>query len=683
MTWREVLQRSVKARITLLTLAVFLVSLGALMWFASRLLREDMQQQISDQQLASVHVIAEQLNQQLIDRFMALQNLSVSIGPKTLASPHALQALLEQQPHVRGLFNFGIFVVAPDGRVLARAPLQQQDVGTDLADRDYVRAALHEGRWSVGRPVVGRMSKVPVISMSTPILDAAGTPIGALAGSISLGEHSFLDKISENRYGHTGQYYLLSPRHQVIVTSSDKRRIMADLSAAAPPGWSQMLSFQEGHWVYVDAKGDETLGASARVPVAGWVVHTAVSTAEAFASIRDMQHRVWLATALMAVLAAGAVWWMLRVQLRPLQSAARTLSTFSADVSAMPPLPVSYPDEIGELIASFNRMLGLLAERQQALQESEFRWKFAIEGSGDGLWDWNIAEEAVFYSERWKTMLGDAPEDIGNRHEEWTRRIHPDDLACVMTDLRSHLDARAPVFQSEYRLRCKDGQYKWVLDRGLVISRDAAGQPLRMIGVHTDITDRKQVEERIRNLAYHDTLTQLPNRRLLNDRLGMALAHSQRNRAYGAVMMLDLDNFKPLNDEHGHATGDLLLVEVARRLRHCVRETDTVARVGGDEFVVLLSRLDEDGELALEQALHMAAQVQKSLGQPYRLMVSQHGLSPSWVEHVCSCSIGVVMFCGHHLDGHELLKRADIAMYQAKAAGRNAIRVASTPEAVV
>ena len=130
MTWREVLQRSVKARITLLTLAVFLVSLGALMWFASRLLREDMQQQISDQQLASVHVIAEQLNQQLIDRFMALQNLSVSIGPKTLASPHALQALLEQQPHVRGLFNFGIFVVAPDGRVLARAPLQQ---GADAA----------------------------------------------------------------------------------------------------------------------------------------------------------------------------------------------------------------------------------------------------------------------------------------------------------------------------------------------------------------------------------------------------------------------------------------------------------------------------------------------------------------------------------------------------------------------
>jgi diguanylate cyclase (GGDEF)-like protein/PAS domain S-box-containing protein len=188
-----------------------------------------------------------------------------------------------------------------------------------------------------------------------------------------------------------------------------------------------------------------------------------------------------------------------------------------------------------------------------------------------------------------------------------------------------------------------------------------------------DITLRKATEEQIHTLAFYDALTQLPNRRLLNDRLSQTVAMSKRTGLYGALMFIDLDNFKPLNDTYGHGVGDLLLIEVARRLEKCVRETDTVARFGGDEFVVLLSELNGCNEDATVQASLVAEKIRISLSEPYLLTIKHDGQVTGNVEHSCTSSIGVLVF----IDGasqQEILKMADIAMYQAKDAGRNTIR---------
>ncbi|MDD2862274.1 MAG: GGDEF domain-containing protein, partial [Acidiphilium sp.] len=187
-------------------------------------------------------------------------------------------------------------------------------------------------------------------------------------------------------------------------------------------------------------------------------------------------------------------------------------------------------------------------------------------------------------------------------------------------------------------------------------------------------TSRKRLEEEVRHLAFYDALTNLPNRRLLNERLIQAIAACKRTGSYGAVMFLDLDNFKPLNDTHGHVAGDMLLVEAASRLKNCVREIDAVARFGGDEFVVMLSDLDVDKTEAISKAQLVAKKILTALSAPYLLTVSSDGQPISKIEHYCTASIGVAMFPGQKGGQDDPLKWADTAMYQAKEAGRNSIR---------
>jgi diguanylate cyclase (GGDEF)-like protein/PAS domain S-box-containing protein len=196
----------------------------------------------------------------------------------------------------------------------------------------------------------------------------------------------------------------------------------------------------------------------------------------------------------------------------------------------------------------------------------------------------------------------------------------------------------------------------------------------KLMGIAEDITERKTAEELIHNLAFHDTLTQIPNRRLLLNRLEQAMALSKRSGRYGAVMFLDLDNFKPLNDTHGHEVGDLLLIEAAQRLTRCVREMDTVARIGGDEFVVMLSEVDADENIAGKKAGIVAEHVRTTLAAPYLLTRKHEGAMTTTVEHHCTSSIGVVLYIGHDASQEDILKWADMAMYQAKKDGRNNIR---------
>lgn len=220
--------------------------------------------------------------------------------------------------------------------------------------------------------------------------------------------------------------------------------------------------------------------------------------------------------------------------------------------------------------------------------------------------------------------------------------------------------------------RRKDGS---LYDEALIIApvADDDGTILHFVAILQDITERKQAEEQISNLAFYDTLTQLPNRRLLNDRLVQAMASSKRSGCYGALMFLDLDNFKPLNDKYGHGVGDLLLRTVAYRIVNCVRETDTIARFGGDEFVVMLGELDVDKAESAKQAGLVAEKIRAALAEPYLLKFKHEGEAETTVEHRCAASIGVVLFIGDDASPEDIIKWADMAMYQAKEGGRNAV----------
>jgi len=493
----NVLQRqSIKTRVTLFTLAIFLISTWTLELYTSRMLHNDMQRQLSEQQFSVASLIAEDTNQELTHRLTVLKEVAGRITPAMLGNPAALQSFLEERLILKVTFSGDAIVLDPDGTVIAELPRSVGRVGVNYMDRDHVVGALKEGKSTIGRPVMGKKLLAPIIAMAAPIRDAQGKVIGALATAINLAKPNFLDKITGHSYSKTGGYLLVARQHRVIVTATDKSRIMEKLPAPGISPWIDHVTMgYEGSGVFVNPRGVEVLTSVKSVPVADWFVVIALPTEEAFAPIRAMQHRVLLATAFLTMLAAGLTWWILRRQLSPMFSTLRTLATLAETNQHPQPLPVTSQDEIGELVGGFNRLLGTLAQREVALSESEFRWKFALEGAGDGVWDWNIQSGKTLFSKRWKEMIGYAEDEFENRHEIWEQHVHPDDKDRVLAALQDYFDGKAAIYNVEFRLRCKDGRYKWILARGMLVSRSEDGQPLRMIGTHEDITERKQAEE--------------------------------------------------------------------------------------------------------------------------------------------------------------------------------------------
>ncbi len=420
------------------------------------------------------------------------------------------------------------------------------------------------------------------------------------------------------------------------------------------------------------------------------------------------------------------------------------------------------------------------------LRDSEERWKFALEGTGDGMWEWNPQTDAAIYSRRWKEMLGYAEDEFPDTGTAWVEHLHPDDQGRVFTTLQDYLASDQAVYVVEFRMRCKDGSWKWMMARGKLVKRDAEGNPTRMIGTHTEITERKQAEEqlqitatafdsqegvmvtdansvilrvnrafteitgytaeeavgqtprilksgrhdadfyrgmwetinrtggwqgevwdrrkngeeypkwltisavkndkgtvthyvgthyditerkkadeRINELAFFDQLTGLPNRTLLLDRMKQAMTASSRNDSHGALLFIDLDHFKVLNDTRGHDMGDLLLKQVAQRLLTSVRESDSVARLGGDEFVVMLVGLSANEEEAAAATELVAEKILARLGQVFQL-----GSFP----YQSTVSIGASLFKGKLVSIENLMKQADLAMYKSKEGGRNTSR---------
>jgi len=313
------------------------------------------------------------------------------------------------------------------------------------------------------------------------------------------------------------------------------------------------------------------------------------------------------------------------------------------------------------LAATQERLLDEVEQRKR----TEYRYSLAAQGANDGLWDWDVETGRVYYSPRWKAMLGYDEAEIGDGLGEWLDRVHADDLPRLRADIDGHLRHDKENLSSEFRIRHRDGQYRWVLCRGIAV-KDAERGTLRAAGSLTNITDRKLAEEQLRFEALHDSLTGLANRSLLADRLTHSLARSNRdpeNRF--ALLYIDLDEFKVINDSLGHQVGDKLLIEVARRLSACARKVDTiaripgdhVARIGGDEFVMLLEDL-----AAPEDALRVAERIHSALAEPFNLGV--HDL-------VARGSIGVATSGGGYSRPEEVLRDADIALYQAKQAGKS------------
>jgi diguanylate cyclase (GGDEF)-like protein/PAS domain S-box-containing protein len=312
--------------------------------------------------------------------------------------------------------------------------------------------------------------------------------------------------------------------------------------------------------------------------------------------------------------------------------------------------PIDFPVALARVRTHLAHM-----RAEQALRASEERYALAARGANDGLWDWNLRDNAIYFSSRWKSMLGYTDAELGDRSEEWFDRVHEGDREKVKQTVAEHLDGRTPHLEVEARMLHKDGVFRWMLTRGLMV-RDDAGVPLRMAGSQTDITEGKVA----------DPMTGLPNRLLFLDRLSRLIAHRRRHpETLFAVLFVDLDGFKLVNDSLGHAVGDKLLIGVANRLSNSLRLTDTVtrldesctiARLGGDEFAIILNDLQDAADARL-----VAQRLLQELSQPFRIDDK---------ELFSSMSIGIALSTLGHQNPEDYLRDADTAMYRAKAMGK-------------
>ena len=962
---------SLKTRITLFTLVIFITSLWSLTFYASQMLRQDMQQQLSGQQFAAVSSIARAADIHLNERIRVLERLAGALGPEAMAQPQLLQRTLQEQPALQILFNAGLLITDTSGTAIAEAPRTVGRTGVNFMDRSAIAGALRDGHTTIGSPTVDKRLATPVVGIATPLRDTTGRITGALAGVIGLREAEFLDYLTQSPYGETGRYFLLARPDRLVITATQKDRVMQPLR---PRGVAEEVDRfadgYEGALIYRNREEVEVLGAAKGLALAPWSVTSSISTAEAFAPIHAMQQRMVMAALLLSVLVGVLTWWMLRRQLWPLLDTARTLARMASSEVPAQPLPVARQDEIGTLITGFNHLLdsldtqklalekqlqlfsafadalptpvfiknaysiftacnrayeeafgiqrqnmigktvlelehlpapmrevfqaadlellrtggqtseeidityadgsvrtalyqrrtfdlgggqgsallGLIVDiserkrMEQALKNSEESYRLLAENANDVIWTMDTQGRFTYVSPSVQKLRGYTSAEAMQQTLQQT--LVPAALPLATEAMQKNcaaLRAGMPTsqFRAELEQTCKDGSTVWTEVTANAVF-NAQGRCVGMLGITRDISERKQrddyrhfysrilemlaagygqtpilqaiilgiealrpgmlcsillldeegrhlhggiapslpaaynaaiegleigmgvgscgtaaftgqrvvvediathpywanfkelatqsglgacwsqpicsstqrvlgtfgiyhrsaqqpseadiilieqtarlasitiektrAEEKIRNLAYYDSLTHLPNRRMLDERLHQALASSQRTGQYGALMLLDLDNFKPLNDTHGHGVGDLLLIEVAARLLTHIREVDTAARLGGDEFVVLLGGLDTHAAQAQAQALAVAEKIRLALAETYRLSAPQPEAPTRTIEHHCAASIGVTLLAGwDSANAQEILKRADDAMYQAKDAGRNTI----------
>lgn len=448
--------------------------------------------------------------------------------------------------------------------------------------------------------------------------------------------------------------------------------------------------------LWVDYAGKKVLLGVAYLPEVGWFDLTLMDGG----SIRLLQQfnfiPMFALLFLSGLIAAGLM--LHRLVLKPLSRMGQSIEQVEQG-DFVTEVPLVGAGEITQLSAQFKKMAEAVRDTRQELEDrvAQRTQQLSLE-----LTERKHAEDELRRSETLLRTLYDTTSDavmllteqgfincnraavglFGVPSHEAFYALHPADLSPLTqpdgTDSRSMMDRRIDAAMLQGSLH-----FEWQFrraDNGHEFSADVLFNSMMLDGrtvlqaVVRDISARKRAEEQIRQLAFYDTLTELPNRRMLSNRLSKVMALSARSGCHGALLFLDLDNFKPINDQYGHVAGDALLVEAAHRIKACIRGMDTAARFGGDEFVVMLSELDIDRGVSFASARIVAEKIRAALSEPYRLNVAQEGVEDTVVEHRCTASIGVVVFQDHEGSQDDMLKWADKAMYEAKGAGRNQIR---------
>ena len=654
-----------KTTIATFTVVLFVSTIWVLAHDMGVKVRDSFKTSLAAQQSQIVRNVAGNLEEAINLRISALGDAATEITPELMARRSRLQGLLATRKPAERLFNAGMSVVSAKGVELANTMNPEARDNDGAADSDFFRKVMASGKPAIGRPVLDRRTGKPVINIAVPIRNNQEEIIGVLVGASHVAGQDLLSEILPSKVRMEGDLHVVSFVDGVYVSSTDPARILQpEPSPGVNTSYDRYKQGYEGSSVAIDAQGAEILNSAKRVNSTGWLVFATLPTSTAFKPLDALQHEINKNAALASVLIAVLIWLFLHSQISPLRRSARSIDAMTADQEPLRPLPLEGSREIRLLLDSFNKLQQRIKEQQESLSNREEQLRVAasvFEGTSEAILICSPDNRIISVNRAFCKMTGyEESELVGQtpsllKSGQHTRGFYQE----MWSALRN-----AGQWQGEMWNRRKSGEiYPERITISVLYDDDA--RVLRYIAIAADITASKKAENEINSLAFYDPLTDLPNRRLLHDRLRQSISSSSRSSKHGALLFIDLDHFKTLNDTLGHDTGDQLLRQVAQRLTNCVREGDTVARLGGDEFVVMLQDLSGDALIAASQAEVVSEKILHQCGQPYQL---------GGAMHHSTTSIGIALF-GKNSEGiDEIMKRADLAMYQAKASGRNSLR---------
>jgi diguanylate cyclase (GGDEF)-like protein/PAS domain S-box-containing protein len=662
-TFRRLTRPSLANKTATATSILFLAAISAVGVASLSSFRNQLMSVLIAEQDTLVERIADNVDQKLLGLKKVLTSSAAEIVESDLADSDAAQRYLDRNTGLYASVDRSIFLFSAEGILLAERPFRPGRRGDNASWRPYIRDTIQQRRPVISEPFQTNVGDANmVLVMTTPVFAKDGRFIGILTGSIGLTQPGMLGNIAKTVLGKTGYLFIVTADGKLIMHPDRQRLSKPAFAPNTNQQFDRALDGIEGTQLTQEADGREALVSYRRVPASNWIVGAVYPTDEAFRPVDALVQRFIVFLLLAGVVVLAAIWVMTRFLMRPLVSLTRHLTSYSATQERIAPLSGGTgTGEIHALTAAFNRLTARLHEREDVLIETMKRYRLITENSTDLITKHTPAGAILYASPVAATVLGMPHTALVGR--SMLELVHPDDYEAVRTAFsEAHRERSQKTVV--YRARHDDQHYVW-LETTLKLMQNPEGEDTsEILCISRNIADRKRMEDRLYDLARTDHLTALPNRFRLEERFSGALVQARREGSILAMLLIDIDRFKNINDTLGHGMGDSLLRLAASKLKSCIRECDTLARWGGDEFVLLLPGLQD-----VDTAVAIANRCLAVLKQPF--CVDGEDL------HV-SASIGVSHSPDSSVDAETMLRNADTAMYKAKARGGDCMVVYSS-----
>ncbi|WP_143086052.1 sensor domain-containing diguanylate cyclase [Formivibrio citricus] len=645
---------NLKTKVIGLMLLLLAGGFWLLAYVNAKLIERDMVELLSAQQYSTASYIAKSVDEAIKFRIEALKANAAIITAEHLAHPEKLGIHLSTRQTLGALFKGGVTLVSRDGIGIADYPPVSGRQGGNFVQTSFFKDVLESGNVVIGKPVISDFSGLPGVSFAAPVKDKTGAVIAVLVGFATFSDPSLFGHVESARFGKSGYVVIDDPKHGLIVTASDPSRILTPMAA---PGVNRMLDRfvggYEGAGVAVNSRGVEVLTSAKRIPSTGWIVQLILPVQEAFAPIRELQRRSYQIAGALSLLAVFLAWWLLRNALRPLKKATVAIQDMVTGKAALHDLPVRRDDEIGSLLASFNRLVSERKRIEDDLRQSKEIFQAIGLSITESIFLLDINGMVMAANPTAAQRLGKSPSDLIGRN---FFSLFPLEVGQVR---------RAAVTEVYATMAAKTvedvrGGRNYSTTYYPVVDED--GECSAVVVVATDITERKKIEKELERLARTDSLTGLANRRHFLELAELELSRMARYGGCLSVLMMDIDHFKHINDNHGHKAGDMVLQKMGQSCREALRDIDLVGRMGGEEFAILLPQTD-------------GAQAQE-VAERLRRTISAARIALNSGEVLCvTVSLGVATLTAGAVSMDTLLNQADKALYQAKHEGRNRVCV--------